>query len=349
MARTSTRLGLFLLLAIGLDLGLGALLARLNDKTFTGERGGLTNLALSKDADILVLGSSRAQFHVMPSVLEKQLGGAVYNAGLKGHDLLYSVMLADLWKKRHGPAKSYVLTMDMESLQAREQESAAALILAPYLDQSERVREVLYADSPWKRFMYLSRSYRYNGRVFPIIRNLLFVQPPAQYDGWLPLDGKFDPTQPPFRHGMNDVPRGVVASDAAAIASSEEPYSELKVRLFKDFARDVHQDNARLFVVHPPIWGLPQKAHATWTRRVRELLASLPGTEFVDLCEYAYPEQFRGRPELMNDFNHLREEGALLFSTLLAERMRPALGRQLEQQAEDAARGAATRQVSASP
>src|SRR5262249_21135966 len=92
---------LFVLLAVLLDRGFGSVVGNIASQTFTGDRGGLLNYALTQEPQVLVLGSSRAQFHIMPSVLTKTLGLTAYNAGLKGQDFLYSVMLYDLWKRRH--------------------------------------------------------------------------------------------------------------------------------------------------------------------------------------------------------------------------------------------------------
>jgi hypothetical protein len=174
--------------------------------------------------------------------------------------------------------------------------------------------------------MYGSRSYRYNGRVFPILKNLLLGDVSASSDGYLPAQGTFDPKSAKPRHGMNDVPRGVTPSAAAAIEVSQQAYSPLRVRLLRELAQNVHADKSRLFLVHAPIWDLPEEAHANWLRRVQPIVASMPGTQFVDLCEFAYPDTFGAHPELMHDFNHLNEAGARLFSTLLAQRLKTELG-----------------------
>ena len=77
--------------------------------------------------------------------------------------------------------------------------------------------------------------------------------------------------------------------------------------------------------VHAPIWGLPAEAHANWLKRLNQLIASMPSTQFLDLCEVAQPDAFKGHPELMHDFNHLNEAGARLFSSMLAERLKAEL------------------------
>jgi hypothetical protein len=190
------RVVVFALLAVVLDWGIGGMLDVLYRRTFTGERGGLTNFALAKDADVLVLGSSRAQYQVMPSVLQEKLSLTAFNAGLKGHDFLYSVLLFDLWKQAHAAPRAALLQVDIESLLERGRELEGAQLLAPYLDESPLVREVLYSADPFKRYEYWSRTYRFNGKAFSIARNL-FTQPDLAADGFIPALGTLNPATDP--------------------------------------------------------------------------------------------------------------------------------------------------------
>lgn len=91
------RLFYFAILVIGLDRVIGFSLDRLYLRTESGESGGLINHALRQNPDILVLGSSRAKYHVSPDVLADKLSVSAYNAGIGGQDFLYAVMLLDLW------------------------------------------------------------------------------------------------------------------------------------------------------------------------------------------------------------------------------------------------------------
>jgi hypothetical protein len=177
-----------------LDRGLGSVIARVQGQSFTGDRDGLLNYALTQEPQVLVLGSSRAQFQIMPSVLTKELGLTAYNAGHKGQDFLYSVMFYDLWKRRHPRPKILVLTIDIESLIPRETEINTAHIVDAYLDESPLVREILYSGSPFKRFQYLSSTYRFNGAVLSLGKHA-FNRPPPSYDGFAVDAGALDPAK----------------------------------------------------------------------------------------------------------------------------------------------------------
>jgi len=323
------RAAVFVLLTIAIDFAVGAVCERLFLKTLTGERGGLTNYALTKEADVLVLGSSRAQFHVMPSILGRELSLRTFNAGLKGHDLLYAVMLADLWKRRHPAPRAIVLTVDLDSLARQDTEIAAAQVVAPYIGESDLVREVLYQGGPYKQLEYLSRAYRFNGKVLPILKNL-FVRPQPDSDGFWPQYGVIpleDPTYGLARHGLLEFPPpGEQASDEMAMATARRPFWDAKVRYLEALARDGHRSGTQLFLVHSPIYGLSRQAHEVWTARIRELARTLPGTWFLDICEFTEPEVFAGKPELFKDFAHLNARGAIVFSEILARHMKARLG-----------------------
>jgi hypothetical protein len=311
------RVAIFLFLALALDRGVDALLARLQRTTLTGERLGLLNYALTKEAGILVLGSSRAQFQIMPSVLRERLSLEAYNAGLKGHDFLYAMLLFDLWRTRHAPPKAIVLTMDIESMLERENENAGSQIFAPYLDESALVRETLYAAGPWKRLAYLSRAYRWNGKVLAIAKNV-FAHADPRSDGFLPAIGRLDPASS----------EGVVNAldqDRTAIEFARQPYSERKIRYLKAFAEQTARAGTRVFLLHTPLYRQDPAAHQVWMDRLKELTSTMPNVEIVDLCRVTHPDLF-SRAEIYRDFNHLGPAGAEVLTNLLADAMTARLG-----------------------
>jgi hypothetical protein len=322
------RFAAFVLIALALDFALGSALHRLFVRNMTGERGGLTNYALSKYADVLILGSSRAQCHVMPSVLEEQLSRPTFNAGLKGHGLLYAVMLVSLWRARHPAPSALVLTVDLDTMLHRESELAAVQLFAPYIDESTAARDILYRATPYKRIEYLSQAYRYNGKVLPILKNL-FVRQDPQSDGFTPAEGTIpleDPIYGLARHGLLDYPTGEPPSDDLALRTAEQPFWDLKVRYLRDLANWGAPAGTQLFLVHTPIFGLSRQAHDVWIARMRDLAGSMPNTTLLDICEFSHPEAFADRPDLFKDFAHLNRAGARIFSDLLALAMKKRLG-----------------------
>lgn len=328
------RVVVFALLAVVLDWGIGGMLEVLYRRTFTGERGGLTNFALAKDADVLVLGSSRAQYQVMPSVLQQKLSLTAFNAGLKGHDFLYSVLLFDLWKQAHAAPRAALLQVDIESLLERGRELEGAQLLAPYLDDSPLVREVLYSADPFKRYEYWSRTYRFNGKAFSIARNL-FTQPDLTADGFIPALGTLNPATDPVAVNALD-------QDRTAMEQAQLPFSATKLRYLRDLAAYGGEHGMRLVLFHTPLYGQDPGAHDAWAGRIRSLAADL-SIDFIDICEATHPQVFRNKPALYNDANHLNSHGAVIYTNLLADELKARLGSNVDARLNEPAAAARAR------
>src|SRR6185503_72737 len=130
-------------LIVVMDIVLGASLNRLYRKTHTGESGGLINDALSRHAQILLLGSSRMRHHAMPAVLNRKLSLTAFNAGMDGQDFLYAMMLFDVWQRSNAPPKAIVLNIDPDSFEKSDDELQRAGIFSFYYDDSSLVRQIL--------------------------------------------------------------------------------------------------------------------------------------------------------------------------------------------------------------
>jgi len=302
MRRLLTLLGVTALIVI-MDMALGASLGRLYRKTRTGESGGLINDALSRHAQVLLLGSSRMRHHGMPAVLNRKLSLTAFNAGMDGQDFLYAMMLFDLWQRSNAPPKAIVLNIDPDSFQKNDDELQRAGIFSFYYDDSSVVRQVLNQRSRFERLKFLSRAYRANGKVFAIGKNL-FAHPAADFDGFEPLSGCLSPQ--------------TVGARRERIPTLAEFWS-LKVECFKRLAEYCTNHGTRLIFVQSPRFREDLHAHDVWVNVLTQFLASYPDVEFIDLSNCAHPDVFRDKPELFKDGSHLNAHGAEIFSTMLAE------------------------------
>lgn len=305
---------IFLLCIVVLDLGTSTVLWNLFRRTDSGERGGISNFALSKDAEVLVLGSSRAEFQIMPSVIRERLSLRTFNGGLKGHDFLYAAALYDLWLHRHPPPRALVLTVDVESFLHRPTEAAAAQVLAPYIGESDLLRKILYSDGPQKPLEYLLRTYRYNGKVLVIAKNVFQRTDPA-FDGFVGKDGilSSDDDRSQIKNALDQ--------DETAMAYATEPFWDMKVKMLREIGARAIRQRTLVLLVHAPLYHQDLAAHKIWIQRMNTLVAATPGVQFVDLCEAAVPSSFPDARDLFFDVNHLNKRGARIFSGLVANEL----------------------------
>ena len=295
----------FAILAVLLDVATGAALHQLYRRTKTGEAGGSINYAISREAQVLLLGSSRMKHHAVPSVLSQRLSMNVFNAAIDGHDFLYALMLMDLWKRTNTPPRIIILHVDPNSFNRVESELQKTAVFSFYFDESRMVREILCRRSPFERIKYFSRCYRANGKVLPIIKNL-FVHPDSRFDGFEALSGTLPPSLPktPFTQ--------------ASVQVKTTEFWDLKIRCFEALVDYCRQNGTCLFLVHSPRYREGQMVHDAWVNELSKFLVAYPEVEFIDISEFTYPEIFAGKPGLFKDESHLNGEGAKIFSELLA-------------------------------
>jgi hypothetical protein len=305
MRRLFTFIGVAGLIVV-MDITLGAGLGRLYRKTHTGESGGLINDALSRNVQVLLLGSSRMRHHAMPAVINRKLSLTAYNAGMDGQDFLYAVMLFDLWQQSHAPPKVVVLNIDSDSFEKTDDELQRAGVFSFYYDDSPLVRQILNERSRFERLKFLSRAYRANGKVLAIAKNLFAHQDP-DFDGFEPLSGHLSPGTVPAPN-----------ENSPTLAQ----FWSVKVACFKRLADYCTQHGTRLVLVQSPRYREDQRTHDAWVNVLSQFLASYPDVEFVDLSTCAHPDVFRDKPDLFKDGSHLNAHGAEIFSTMLAEALK---------------------------
>lgn len=303
---------LFAILVIGLDQTIGCLLNRLYLRTNSGEEGGLINWALRQDPDVLVLGSSRAKHHVSPAILKERLSASAFNAGINGQDFLYASMLLDLWTRSHRPPKLILLHVDPKSFARSEAELQRTSVFSAYFGKSQRVRDILLMRGKFERVKYLSFSYRFNGKVLAILKNLI-RRFDEKFDGYVGLKGSLDSRS-------MQIP---AAGDVPELESA--PAWDLKLGYLDEIARYCKANGVRLLLFHSPRFDEDPAALAAWSTRLAILVASREGVEFLDLAGGSQ-KLFEGRPDLFKDHAHLNSTGAEMFSALLADEVAARIG-----------------------
>jgi hypothetical protein len=302
----------FLVGLVAIDRGLGAVLAASHARVRSGGEAGLVNLALSRaDVDLMVFGSSRAVHHVDPSVLEARLGVRAHNAGCDGQGLLYARMLEALLLARDTGTRLFLLQVDPKDLfMAQEREELhRAMVFAPWFGESPEVDAILERRGPTTRIKLWSHTYRYNSMLLPILANLARPEP-AHADGFVALGGRLDPARHTGRDGF--------------APEEPSPWMEGRLRAFVRAGRDAGIEVA-VFSGPRYRFGRPRPADETAALERLAALVRDEGARFLALDEQTVPALRDAA--LYRDPAHLNRDGAAIFSTRLAERLAPLLGR----------------------
>ena len=263
---------------------------------------GTAYASLAQRADVVVLGHSRARHDYDTGVLRDRLGATVFNAGKNGQGLWYSRGMVDLLTRAYHP-RAFVVDIDPQSIVYQPRDHAAIAFLAPQMDQSPVVRELVLGQSTLEPVKYLSRSFRFNSRLV-LMMDTAFV-PDTSDAGFSPLTRRLDPD------------RDVDASESWG-SKPWLPDAGLEAMLAA-MLREARAEGVGVYLVTSPTWrregGLDPRQPPLIERIAA--IAAAEGVPWLRVSAEEYPEF--GGPELFADGTHLNEIGAARFTEIVSE------------------------------
>ena len=161
------KLLLFIAVLIVCDRALFFIIDRSFRTIETGDMGGFVNKVRKVKAEVVILGSSRARHHYDPEILQTALKTSVYNAGCDGQGIPYVLGMVDLLLNDYTP-KLLIIDVDPTALSFSQDKFDSAAILAPFIDESEAIRRILYSRSPF-------RTNQISFTVFPLYSKPLAI------------------------------------------------------------------------------------------------------------------------------------------------------------------------------
>ncbi|MDH4202551.1 MAG: hypothetical protein OEV87_06620 [Phycisphaerae bacterium] len=184
---------LFLLLLFCLDRFIGSVLLKQLYNLEAGQAAQLPK-ALRAQADIVVLGSSRARHHYDPELIEKITGKTVFNAGVDGLYIPYIQGAADLLMSRYKPK---LLVIEIDPFYFTETHFKDNLLrveaLAPYIDDSDILKEQIFDLSGFNRMVYSFHTIRFNGKPWSFLSNI--IRQDCCPNGFSPIKKVMEPAE----------------------------------------------------------------------------------------------------------------------------------------------------------
>ena len=175
---------IFLLVVFIIDQVLGRTLRHYYFTSTSGENYRTTYALDSTNADIIILGSSRASHHYVPKIIKDSLGLSCYNTGRDGNFLLFNFAVFKSIVKRYSP-KVVILDLNpFELYEAANSYDGLSTLLPYYWDKPE-LRGIIELRSRVERYKMLSAVYPFNSKILAILKGihsvvLPFLLPPCR-------------------------------------------------------------------------------------------------------------------------------------------------------------------------
>jgi hypothetical protein len=252
--------------------------------------------------DILIFGSSRAQHHFIPRIINKNTGLSSYNCGFGGEGLLFSLIQLNEALKRYKP-KLIVLEVSPNILIDPESHQKLKLLL-PFSNRDPLIFDALTSGEFFERVKLLSAIYPYNSTIASLITGG-FKKNIDTLKGFLPLDGKIDTL-------------GLTDKINSQISTSVIPTERLNA--LKEFITLCTNHNIKIAVVVSPVYQTNGNLDKM-TEQVEKTCVDFKNVHFLNYSTsniYHWPDYFK-------DNLHLNAEGARIFSEDISLKLKEVL------------------------
>ncbi len=290
-----------ILIVITLDFTFGKIMDWMLPQISNQGDIGKTYFALNDvETPVVIVGSSRASHHYVTQMIEDSLGMPAYNIGRDGCFYSYNCCVINSIMDRYKP-KVIIWENGLEYLY--EDSSDPLENLYPYFGSNRNVTNTINEELPWTELVRIrSNFYKYNSESHRIIMRYLsrnkFVDSTVQ--GYLPLSPK-------------ELRQSLVLAEEELISGG---LSKTKVARFESILSRIHDMGVKLVVVDSPKYKI--RNHEDESTKEMRRLCQLYGATFIDNSQIPF---FLEHPEFFNDYTHLNDEGARIYTKLFIKQI----------------------------
>lgn len=169
---------------------------------FKSQSGEIYQLRYSLDstkAEIIILGSSRANHHYVPEIIEQEVDLTCFNTGVDANFLLNSCAIYKSIVQRYNP-RIILLDINLNELLSGTGGYDELSSLLPYYREKEEIREIVLMKSKFEKLKLVSAIYPFNSALLAIAEGNLLKRNINEPNGYIPLYGNLNDTALKFDH-----------------------------------------------------------------------------------------------------------------------------------------------------
>jgi hypothetical protein len=253
------------------------------------------------------MGSSHANRHYVPDILEKELNMTCYNAGVQGQRIIFHTALQKMILKRHKP-KFIILNIDESWLYESAESYERLADLHPYYwDFRTELDPIISLHSKFNTIKLLFRSYQTNSTIVHALK--YFFQPQKDYKGYRPLNQQM---KKPLFQKIEPINSKMANEEIQKLDTSF-------VNMFEGFINNAKINDVNLILTLSPHLN---QSNGLKVNKSLELMKSMAFEHGIPLIDFSDDRTFIKQYHLFNDPGHLNNDGAIIFTKLLADTLK---------------------------
>ena len=294
MKRFILKITIFFLLIAVTDFCFGQFCNFLYNNAGGGEAQNQKHILHNENADILIMGSSRARHHYAPQILEETLGMSVYNCGLDGNGIIYQYGLLRLILERHTP--KIIIYDATANFDIRQNDNKKYLNNLRKYFNDPIIDSLFYDIAPNNYIKMYSNLYRYNWTFLTFIRDFISKTSATKSKGFEEIHSvmNYEPTPSPPKINAWD---------------------ETKKKYFKKFVDICQEKGITLIITFSPFYNGANYKEL-------EPIESYCLKHNIPLFNFFNEPAISKDRAFFADSYHLNSKGAKLFSLIFSERLK---------------------------
>jgi hypothetical protein len=249
----------------------------------------------SSDEQILIFGASTADNHFNSDIIRKRTGFSCYNAGYGGQSILFIEALNRCILKRHKP-RLIVLNLDWSLYDSESFDKLGVLL--PYYSNHPEIRDIIEKRSRFEKVKLLSRIYPFNSSMYTIGQQFFGTPRDTIKNGFNPISRSFKINYDGLKKDLSVIPQ----------------IHPAKLEAYNGFIKQCKENRVNLIFTISPVYD------STFVNTGLFLFAdSLAKSNNIRLINFAVNDAFYNKDLLFLDHGHLNNQGANLFSEMIAD------------------------------
>lgn len=287
-----TRLSVFICIFIVLDVCFGLIMDFMRTHARSGDTARTEYICNHTNEDLLIMGSSRAAHHYVPSVLQDSLGVSVYNCGYDGCGIILAYTQLQMLLKHYKPkCIVYELTPSFDFVEGDNLRYIKPM--RPYF-HSGVLNEVLQDIDKSELVKNYSSLYRYNSSYLTIISDWL-KQPDSPDNGYKPI----------FRVAEEIPKKNLDYTEARNL-------DYYKIEIMNRFMETCEQNNILLIMAVSPLFT--NDSTVSVFQPIFEILLQ----KGIPVLDFSCHASFNWKREYFSDSCHLNHSGAIEYSKAIS-------------------------------
>lgn len=252
--------------------------------------------------EILILGSSRAAHHYVPQIIKDSIGLGCFNCGSDGMCIYYHYGVLSSYIERGDIPKVVLLeVMNTDAVVSNGATfglNAAIDRFAPNYGEYAEIDSLLLIKGWKEKLKLFSKCYRYNSKAVQLFK-CNFI-PTTEDMGYEAVYGQLpDTTTLQKRKGKHGKPE------------------EDKIVYFKKFINKCQENDIQLFIIESPCYEISSSYGINILKKIAEEFG-VCWLDYKNITTLMHPKYFK-------DVGHLNDEGAHLFSIIIAGEIKKKL------------------------